>query len=84
MHARNKKTGAMIVGTAERVEAPASVHVDRFETGAKGLAFEHSGWTESHWDTARTVRDETRGTLFIDEDGDTVHEDEIEPVHSGT
>ena len=79
MYARNK-TGSPIVGTLERIEGCAKTVGDSFKRPEDGpLEFEHEGWTDVHWDTARTQSNE-HGTVFVDETGDAISEQEIELV----
>ena len=93
MEGRNPRTGARIVGTAEEISATSSVQFDAFTRGEDGrLEYEHTGLTEIHYkgrrpggarpaqDSQHTIADEEHGILFVDENLETVYEDEIELV----
>lgn len=94
MEARNRRTGARIVGTAEALTATASVRIDGFCKRPDGrVEYEHGGTTEVHYDgvagadarhAQRTVTDPVRGVLFVDENHEEVYEDEVDLVpHAG-
>ena len=54
MEGRNPKTGARIVGTAAQISATSSVQFDAFTRGEDGrLEYEHTGFTEIHYDGRR-------------------------------
>lgn len=78
MYAVNRKTGARIKGTYEQVTGCALTIDDSYERDEKGeVIYDHDGETEVYWDGQITLRRPDGKTIFLDADGDEVHEDDI-------
>ena len=83
MLARNRKTGAAILGTLEELPGRADIQTDSWNKDADGkLTFDYNDYTEVFWNGQQTVRvsDERgrRSPIFVDEDGNEVTEKDIE------
>ena len=78
MKARNRRTGAAVRTTLERIYGSSPVIEESFEQSDDGaIGFTQGDGTELCWDTAGTV--ERNGeTIFIDENGDEVRASEVE------
>ena len=77
MHARNRRTGAPITGTLQRLYARARLLEDGFGRGDDGrITHEDEGGTEFFYDTSETVRTDGERT-YLDENGDHVVESDI-------
>ena len=80
MRARNRKTGAFIKGTIERVDAAADVLPDHFSRETSGkLTHEHDKTTryQVFWDTHTPVIN-AQGQVYIDDAGNRVNADDVE------
>jgi|LakMenEpi03Aug12_release.lakeMendotaPanAssembly.Ray.scaffolds.fasta_scaffold2726702_1 hypothetical protein len=78
MYARNKKTGARIIGTSEVVEATSLILEHSFEMKDGNIVFECEGETKVHWDSQVTKIGEDGGLVFVDENYEDVSETDIE------
>ena len=77
MHARNRRTGAAITGTLERLYARCKLIEDGFGRAENGtVTHEHEGGTEFFYDTSETVRTDGERT-YLDENGGHVVESDI-------
>ncbi len=77
MHARNRRTGAAISGTLERLYARCKLLEDGFGRTEDGtVTHEHEGGTEFFYDTSETVRTDGERT-YLDENGEHVVESDI-------
>ena len=97
MQARNRRTGATITGTLERLYARCRLLEDGFGRAEDGsVTHEHEGGTEFFYDTSETVLTDGERT-YLDENGEHVVESDIvlhepdttaskppEPPHAGT
>ena len=79
MHARNRKTGARIVATLERISGRAGLTADGFGRDASGgITHEHDGsGTEPDWESAETAERDGEA-LYLDAEGNEVPESGIE------
>lgn len=84
MQARNKHTGAAIVGTLELIQGRADIDADSFTFGPDGAlmpdGFEHAGYTEVFWEDQRTAENEKGQIIFLDDKGNECTADDIEPM----
>ena len=92
MKARNKDTGAAIIGSVERVIATVKLDPDGFRTDEDGVLQhgEPSDGAEVHWDSREQLRQVDVANdplhafegerMFLDENGAHVRESEIELV----
>ena len=77
MEARNRETGARIVGTAERLTATAGVEYSQFTRDENGrLVYLHTGLTEIHWDDTETGASRKSNDVTQGENGPLVQEDD--------
>ena len=77
MHARNRRTGAAITGTLERLYARCKLLEDGFGRAEDGtVTHEHEGGTDFFYDTSETVRTDGERT-YLDDDGEQVAESDI-------
>ena len=84
MHARNRRTGAPITGTLQRLYARARLLENGFGRGEDGrITHEDEGGTEFFYDTSETVRTDGERT-YLDEDGEQVVESDVELYEPGT
>ena len=84
MHARNRRTGAPITGTLQRLYARAKLLENRFGRGEDGrLTHEDEGGTEFYYDTSEHVSTNGERT-YLDDDGEQVVESDIELYEPGT
>ena len=71
--ARNRRTGAAIVGTLEKLEGCAHTEADQWRRDRGGeVTYEHGGYTEVYWNAQKTATDECGRTVFVDENGECV------------
>ena len=83
MHARNRRTGAPITGTLQRLYARAKLLEDRFGRGDDGrLTYEDEGGTEFYYDTSEHVSTNGERT-YLDNDGEQVVESDVELHEAG-
>lgn len=72
--ARQKSTGAQIIGTYERVDGYAEL--DGFDEQGEP---NYTGSTEIWWDNQETIRDDfTSAPLYVTENLDVIGADEVE------
>lgn len=84
MHARNRRTGAPITGTLQRLYARAKLLEDGFGRAEDGrITHEHEGGTDFFYDTSETVRTDGERT-YVDDDGEQVAESDVELYEPGT
>lgn len=84
MHARNRRTGAPITGTLQRLYARARLLEDGFGRDEDGrVTHEDEGGTEFCYDTSEHVSTGGERT-YLDEDGEQVVENDVELYEPGT
>ena len=82
MYAINKRTGAKIRGTYERLHGVAESVEDGWQRNDDGsLEVDHEGSTEVFWDDSITEEEEGK-LLYLDDNGETVTPDGIALVDS--
>ncbi|MCY4634747.1 MAG: hypothetical protein OXG04_09640 [Acidobacteria bacterium] len=78
MHARNRRTGAAITGTLERIYGEARLLDDAFERADDGrITHQHEGGTKIFWDSSEQVTTEGE-RIYLDENDEHVAESDIE------
>ena len=78
MHARNRRTGAPITGTLEKIQGHARLVANGFGRADDGqITHEHQGGTEMFWDTSKQVTGEGE-RIYLDENDEHVPESAIE------
>ena len=77
MYAINKRTGAQIRGTYERLHGVAEAVEDGWQRNADGsIEVDHEGDTEIFWDDSITEEEEGK-LLYLDGNGETITTDDI-------
>ena len=76
MEAVNKRTGAKIKGTLERLQGRAEI--TDIQMGVDGkLTYNHQGGTVIFWDAGKTAVDNGGSPIFLDDDGEEVPESSV-------
>ena len=78
MHARNRRTGAPITGTLEKIYGDAKLIAEGFGRDGDGrITYEHEGWTRLFWDSSEQVTADG-DRIYLDENDEHVAESAIE------
>lgn len=78
MQARNRRTGAAITGTLERLYGKCELIADAFERNDDGrITHENEGGTKMLWDSSEQVVDDGE-RIYLDENDEEVAESDIE------
>ena len=86
MRARNRNTGAAIIGTLERMTGRGEIVADSFKFDANGRLsadpepFDWQGGTEIFYDEQSTAKDAQGRSIYLDDNGDECTIDDIEPM----